>query len=115
MAGLGFEKWESGEMDYDWPSDEEEDDCLVKRKKEIPVGLMNLGATCYVNAFLQLWYHNLAFRNAVLEWQPAEGECRNSVNVGFVVFIIYRFIFDLLGGCSSCYHSPRALLMSKGF
>ena len=96
MAGLGFEKWESGDMDYDWPSEEEEDDCLVKRKKEIPVGLMNLGATCYVNAFLQLWYHNLAFKNAVLEWQPAEGECRDSVNVGFVIFIIYRFIFDQL-------------------
>ena len=73
LASLGFEKWSQGQMDYDWPSDDEEDECLVKRKAGCPVGLVNLGATCYVNAFLQLWYHNLAFRNAVFEWDQQEG------------------------------------------
>lgn len=73
LSGLGFEKWLSGDMDYDWPSEDEDDDCLVKRKRDVPVGLVNLGATCYVNAFLQLWYHNLAFRNAVFEWRPDQG------------------------------------------
>ncbi|XP_067929195.1 ubiquitin carboxyl-terminal hydrolase 48-like isoform X2 [Watersipora subatra] len=73
LSSLGFEKWSSGEMDYDWPSDDDDDNCLVKRKQDVPVGLVNLGATCYVNAFLQLWYHNLAFRNAVFEWNQLQG------------------------------------------
>ncbi|KAL7425154.1 hypothetical protein Q5752_000842 [Cryptotrichosporon argae] len=30
-----------------------------------PAGLRNFGATCYANAFLQVWYHNVAFRNGV--------------------------------------------------
>ncbi|XP_067929198.1 ubiquitin carboxyl-terminal hydrolase 48-like isoform X5 [Watersipora subatra] len=74
LSSLGFEKWSSGEMDYDWPSDDDDDNCLVKRKQDVPVGLVNLGATCYVNAFLQLWYHNLAFRNAVFEWNQLQDQ-----------------------------------------
>nr|XP_039273136.1 ubiquitin carboxyl-terminal hydrolase 48-like [Styela clava] len=33
------------------------------------VGLKNLGATCYVNTFLQLWFHNLSFRRAVYSYK----------------------------------------------
>lgn len=41
------------------------------------VGLKNLGATCYVNCLLQLWFHNPALRKAIYEWDKND----NAVDV----------------------------------
>ncbi|CAE6483095.1 unnamed protein product [Rhizoctonia solani] len=35
------------------------------RNSTLPVGLKNLGATCYANAFLQVWFQDIAFRAGV--------------------------------------------------
>ncbi|KAF8911983.1 hypothetical protein CPB84DRAFT_1760942 [Gymnopilus junonius] len=43
------------------------------RKASLPVGLKNLGATCYANASLQVWYRNLAFRSGVFSCEPPDG------------------------------------------
>lgn len=41
---------------------------LLRSPAELPSGLFNLGATCYLNAQLQVLYHCLEFRSAIYAW-----------------------------------------------
>ena len=59
LVGLGERAWLDAEEEED--SDGEEADELV-RLEGVPAGLRNIGNTCYVNSFLQIWFHNLRFR-----------------------------------------------------
>lgn len=43
------------------------------------VGLKNLGATCYVNCLLQLWFHNPALRKAIYEWDKDSSNNENNI------------------------------------
>ncbi|KAI0688254.1 cysteine proteinase [Cytidiella melzeri] len=74
---LGQEKWENEEKARDAymkaaelgpdPNDE-------SREANTPVGLKNLGATCYANAFLQVWFQDVTFRAGVFNCQPGLDE-----------------------------------------
>lgn len=47
-----------------------------RRQPGMFVGLKNLGATCYVNTFLQLWFHNETVRRGIYEWREIQtGSC----------------------------------------
>ena len=89
-SNIGIEKWVKGapkiEKDKDASDvssqedseeDEDEEDELEKRRSYtgknglsgfMPVGLKNLGNTCYVNSLLQIWFHNVTFRKAIYRW-----------------------------------------------
>ncbi|KAH8116817.1 cysteine proteinase [Phellopilus nigrolimitatus] len=74
---LGQEKWEDeegAEEAYLKVHLKEEDPENNSRKRTLPVGLKNLGATCYANAFLQVWFQDLAFRSGVYRCQPVNNQ-----------------------------------------
>lgn len=47
-----------------------ESSAQLERQPGLPVGLRNLGATCYVNSFLQVWFQDETFRRAVYACDP---------------------------------------------
>ena len=74
-CNLGEFRWLAAvksENDNDKSNDDEDDEdmSLERRVPGMPVGLKNLGNTCYVNSFLQIWFHNVPFREALYKWDP---------------------------------------------
>ncbi|TBU50715.1 cysteine proteinase [Dichomitus squalens] len=72
---LGQGKWEDAEDAYEEylkVYDIGENPMLDARDGQTPIGLKNLGATCYANAYLQVWFQDIPFRKGVYECQPAQ-------------------------------------------
>ncbi|KAM8796251.1 ubiquitin carboxyl-terminal hydrolase 48 [Eudromia elegans] len=63
LVGIGEHVW-LGEIDENTFHNIDDPNC-ERRKKNAFVGLTNLGATCYVNTFLQMWFLNLELRQAL--------------------------------------------------
>ncbi|XP_077998127.1 ubiquitin carboxyl-terminal hydrolase 48-like [Glandiceps talaboti] len=68
LVGMGENLWLGEIDDESWH--EIEDPNLERRSEDSFVGLKNLGATCYVNTLLQVWFHNEEFRRAMYQWLP---------------------------------------------
>ncbi|CAH1775543.1 unnamed protein product [Owenia fusiformis] len=70
LGGLGEKEWLGEIDDSNWH--DLEDPNNERRKEGSFVGLKNLGATCYVNTLLQVWFHNKEFRSAIYKWKNPE-------------------------------------------
>ncbi|KAL4247306.1 peptidase C19 family protein [Abortiporus biennis] len=76
---LGQDKWESEEKSrqaYVKLANLGENPITNMRDDDLPVGLKNLGATCYANALLQVWFQDLPFRHGVYKCQPTKDDDR---------------------------------------
>ncbi|KAF8503303.1 cysteine proteinase [Russula emetica] len=72
---LAQDRWEDAEASlkaYLSATDLGPDPNLQTRKIGLPVGLRNLGATCYANAYIQVWFQDICFRNGVYQCLPAD-------------------------------------------
>ncbi|KAI9064377.1 cysteine proteinase [Trametes sanguinea] len=72
---LGQEKWEDADKAYQAymkAHDLGDNPNLHSRDSLTPIGLKNLGATCYANAYLQVWFQDLLFRKGVYRCQPSQ-------------------------------------------
>ncbi|RMX53049.1 hypothetical protein pdam_00014581 [Pocillopora damicornis] len=80
---LGERFWLSEIKDSYWLNCEDPEN--ERRPENAFVGLKNLGATCYVNTFLQVWFHNPVFRSAMYKYisptsRRPEQEVKSAVN-----------------------------------
>nr|XP_046912374.1 ubiquitin carboxyl-terminal hydrolase 48-like [Dermatophagoides farinae] len=66
LKGLGQATWLINQVE----DIQEEDKNLAGEEQFCFRGLKNLGATCYINTFLQLWFHNVDLRQAIYKWRP---------------------------------------------
>uniref|UniRef100_A0A4W6BWY5 Ubiquitin carboxyl-terminal hydrolase 48 n=2 Tax=Lates calcarifer TaxID=8187 RepID=A0A4W6BWY5_LATCA len=107
LVGIGEQAW-LGEIDenafhnIDDPNSE-------RRDKNTFVGLTNLGATCYVNTFLQVWFHNLELRRSLYQ-------CHNSRGMTFPQSICehLQYLFALLQNSNRKYIDPSGLVKALG-
>uniref|UniRef100_A0A4W4HQ75 Ubiquitin carboxyl-terminal hydrolase 48 n=1 Tax=Electrophorus electricus TaxID=8005 RepID=A0A4W4HQ75_ELEEL len=114
LVGIGEHSW-LGEIDentfhnIDDPNSE-------RRDKNTFVGLTNLGATCYVNTFLQVWFHNLELRRTLYLCQNsrAEGHSTESEYEPRTICEHLQYLFALLQNSTRRYIDPSGLVKALG-
>ncbi|XP_071403639.1 ubiquitin carboxyl-terminal hydrolase 48 isoform X3 [Centroberyx affinis] len=114
LVGIGEQAW-LGEIDenafhnIDDPNSE-------RRDKNTFVGLTNLGATCYVNTFLQVWFHNLELRRSLYLCHNSRAQEHN-IDSDYEPQSIcehLQYLFALLQNSNRRYIDPTGLVKALG-
>uniref|UniRef100_A0AAY4D3S0 Ubiquitin carboxyl-terminal hydrolase 48 n=1 Tax=Denticeps clupeoides TaxID=299321 RepID=A0AAY4D3S0_9TELE len=108
LIGIGEHVWlgdidENSFHNIDDPNSE-------RRDKNTFVGLTNLGATCYVNTFLQVWFHNLELRRTLYLCQSSRAEDYEPQTVCEHL----QYLFALLQNSNRRYIDPSGLVKALG-
>uniref|UniRef100_A0A8C0JCT9 Ubiquitin carboxyl-terminal hydrolase 48 n=1 Tax=Chelonoidis abingdonii TaxID=106734 RepID=A0A8C0JCT9_CHEAB len=119
LVGIGEHVW-LGEIDensfhnIDDPNSE-------RRKKNAFVGLTNLGATCYVNTFLQMWFLNLELRQALYlcpstcsEYVTGQGIPKDRDYEPQTICEHLQYLFALLQNSNRRYIDPSGFVKALG-
>ncbi|XP_061456822.1 ubiquitin carboxyl-terminal hydrolase 48 isoform X2 [Rhineura floridana] len=119
LVGIGEHIW-LGEIDEN-TFHKIDDPNFERRKKNAFVGLTNLGATCYVNTFLQMWFLNLELRQALYlcpitrtEYVTAEGTPSDKDYEPQTICEHLQYLFALLQNSKRRYIDPSGFVKALG-
>ncbi|XP_073324473.1 ubiquitin carboxyl-terminal hydrolase 48 isoform X1 [Pagrus major] len=114
LVGIGEQAWlgdidENAFHNIDDPNSE-------RRDKNTFVGLTNLGATCYVNTFLQVWFHNLELRRSLYQCHNSRAQEHNTESDYEPQSICehLQYLFALLQNSNRKYIDPSGLVKALG-
>ncbi|KAI8605212.1 hypothetical protein EDD21DRAFT_364219 [Dissophora ornata] len=106
---LGQEQWEKDDSmeNYFATVARKPNPRLLKRPEGTPSGMKNLGATCYANSLLQVWFHDLAFRDAIYR-------CQFRDDIAFSTDALYQLqlLFVHLDRGLKSFYNPLSLVNS---
>ncbi|KAJ7426495.1 Ubiquitin carboxyl-terminal hydrolase 48 [Willisornis vidua] len=114
LVGIGEHVW-LGEIDENSFHNIDDPNC-ERRKKNAFVGLTNLGATCYVNTFLQMWFLNLELRQALYLCPSAcsDGVPKDTDYEPQSICEHLQYLFALLQNSKRRYIDPSAFVKALG-
>ncbi|XP_054251052.1 ubiquitin carboxyl-terminal hydrolase 48 isoform X4 [Indicator indicator] len=116
LVGIGEHVW-LGEIDENSFHNIDDPNC-ERRKKNAFVGLTNLGATCYVNTFLQMWFLNLELRQALYlcpsECAAGEGIPKDKDYEPQTICEHLQYLFALLQNSKRRYIDPSGFVKALG-
>ncbi|CAL9705001.1 unnamed protein product [Knipowitschia caucasica] len=114
LVGIGEQAW-LGDIDEN-TFHNIDDPNAERRVKNSFVGLTNLGATCYVNTFLQVWFHNLEMRRSLYQCQSYKEQALDDESDYEPQTICehLQYLFALLQNSSRKYIDPSGLVKALG-